>query len=150
MGFIVYNHYYEHGIDEKRRIMIPSQWRHKTDSEEFTMVLWKKEVTPDDELCLMMIPQGRMETVVNKLMNMPIGNPEAETLRMLLGYYSTQVEMDKTGRIIIPKDFADEAGLIDQGKLVGMVDMFAIWNPERLNRVKEKKREKAGEAYGLI
>ncbi len=150
MNFIVYNNSYDHLVDEKRRIKIPSQWRRKAEGEVFTMVLWKKEVTPDEELSLLMIPQERMQKVMNKLEEMPIGNQDAETLRMLLGYYSTQVEVDATGRIVIPKNFAEEAGLVNEAKLIGMMDMFSILNPERFLRVKAKKAGKTEQAFGLI
>jgi len=150
MNYIVYNYYYDHQVDEKRRVMIPSQWRKKTENEIFTMVLWKKEVSPDEDLCLMMIPPLKMESILKKLSEAKVSDPEAETLRMLFGYYSVQAEMDKAGRIIIPKDFADEAGLQDKAKLVGMMDMFSIWNPERFDRVKSKRRDRASAAYGII
>ncbi|MGC8830273.1 MAG: division/cell wall cluster transcriptional repressor MraZ [Verrucomicrobiia bacterium] len=150
MNFIVYNYYYDHQIDEKRRVMIPSQWRRKAEQEIYTMILWKKEVSPDEDLCLMMIPPLRMETIMKRLSDEKVGDSDAETLRMLLGCYSMQAELDKAGRIVIPKDFAEEAGLTDKAKLVGMMDMFAIWNPERFERVMAKRRERAPSAYGLI
>lgn len=150
MSLIVYNYHYEHGIDEKRRIIIPARWRGDNPKVEYTIVLWKKEVLPDEDLCLLVIPPETMEHVMSEINKMKLGDPNAEILKMLIGYHSFQAEMDKSGKILIPEEFAEQAGLNDKVLLVGMMNMFAIWNPERFKKIKEKYREKAPEAYAIF
>jgi MraZ protein len=150
MGLIVYNYHYEHGIDEKRRIIIPARWRGDNPNVEYTVVLWKKEVVPDDDLCLLVIPPETMTYVMEQLNKMKVGDPNAEVIRTIIGFHSFQAEIDKSGKILIPEEFAEQAGLKDRALFVGMMNMFAIWNPERFKKVKEKYREKAADAYSIF
>ncbi len=143
---IFYHALYRHGVDEKRRVQIPSKWRPETDVT-FTLVLWKKgQPNP----CILALPPHRMAALAEKLSQMPFNDKNAEALRRLLGTYSDQVTTDKSGRICLPEWMAKEAGIEKEAVLVGMVDRFQIWNPERHQATSELDNALNEDAYNLI
>src|SRR6266550_7687495 len=125
---IYYNSLYRHGVDEKRRVQIPAKWR-PTQSEVLTLVLWPKGTMP--EACLLVLPPQEWVVLVQKLKAMPYADPNAEALRGLLGQKSDRVTLDKGGRICLPEALAKAAVIDKEAMLVGLVDRFEIWNPDR-------------------
>ena len=47
-----------------------------------------------------------------------------------------QVTVDKAGRICLPEEMARAAGIKNEAMLVGLLDRFEIWNPDRYENVK--------------
>ena len=125
---VYYTSSYRHGVDEKRRVQIPAKWR-PARPEVLTLVLWPKGTMP--EACLLVLPRQEWVTLVQKIKAMPFADPNAEALRGLLGKKSDRVTLDKGGRICLPEAMAKAAAIDKEAMLVGLVDRFEIWNPER-------------------
>lgn len=144
-----YKSRYEHGVDAKRRISVPSKWR-PGDGAEFplTLLMWRRSA--EQEPCLLALPEAAMQAVVEKLQSMPMSDPRAEALRRWLGGYSEDVVVDKMGRMHLPEMLAREAGISDKVLLVGIFDRFEIWNPENYRKVMERSEPLRNEAYNLI
>src|ERR1051326_1631019 len=146
-GPIYYNSSYRHGVDEKRRVQIPPKWR-PAQTEVLTLVLWPKGTMP--ESCLLVLPPLEWEALVQKLKAMPYSDPKAEALRRLLGKKSDRVTLDKGGRICLPEAMAKAAAIESEAILVGLVDRFEIWNPERYQAASAVDDEMLPEAFKLI
>ena len=144
---IYYNSLYRHGVDEKRRVQIPAKWR-TPETEVLTLVLWPKGVMP--EACLLVLPPKEWEALVQKLKAMPFADPKAETLRRLLGKKSDRVTLDKGGRICLPDAMAKAAAIGKEAMLVGLLDRFEIWDPERYQSASAVDDELLPEAFKLI
>jgi len=144
---IYYNSTYRHGVDEKRRVQIPAKWRPAT-PEVLTLVLWPKGTMT--EACLLVLPPREWEALVQKLKAMPYSDPRAEALRRLLGRKSDRVTLDKGGRICLPEAMAKSAAIDKEAMLVGLVDRFEIWNPERYLTASAVDDELLPEAFKLI
>ena len=143
---IFYHALYRNSVDEKRRVQIPSKWRPESEVT-FTLVLWKKgQPNP----CILALPPACMAALAQKLAEMPLSDKNAETLRRLFGTHSDTVTTDKSGRICLPEWMAKEAGLDKEAVLVGMVDRFQIWNPERHQATSELDNALNQDAYNLI
>jgi MraZ protein len=130
---IFYNSLYRHGVDEKRRLQIPAKWRPSEPNVEFTLILWPKGNMQD--ACLLVLPPAEWLALVQKLKALPFADPKAEALRGLIGKKSDRVALDKGGRICLPEAMAKTAGIGKEAVLLGMVDRFEIWNPERYESV---------------
>lgn len=141
----LYNGNYPHGVDEKRRVQIPAKWR-PADGEkfEFTMIVWPKY---PEGVCLRMLPPTETAKLLGSLSNIDDSNPIKPTLKRLIGSNSTQVELDKAGRACIPETMAAAAGIKDEAVLVGMMDRFEIWSPERLEKRKATDSALTAEAF---
>jgi len=144
---VYYNSLYRHGVDEKRRVQIPAKWR-TPETEVLTLVLWPKGVMP--EACLLVLPPKEWEALVQKLKAMPFADPKAETLRRLLGKQSDRVTLDKGGRICLPEAMAKAAAIGEEAMLVGLLDRFEIWDPERYQSASAVDDELLPEAFKLI
>jgi MraZ protein len=125
---VYYSARYRHGVDEKRRVQIPAKWR-SAKPEVLTLIVWPKATVK--EACLMVLPPGEWVALVQKLKALPSYDPKAEALRLLLGSASDRVMLDKGGRICLPEGMAKAVGIENEALLVGLVDRFQIWNPQR-------------------
>ena len=71
-------------------------------------------------------------------------------LKRFIGSGSEQVALDKTGRICLPEEMAREAGITEEAVLVGLLDRFEIWSPERYEKVRAADAVMAQEAFKLM
>lgn len=144
---IYYNSLYRHGVDEKRRVQIPSKWRPAEPGTEFTLILWPKyEVGP----CLRVLPPKEMAQLMASLDAMPNDDKNKTILKRIIGSKSVQVTLDKAGRICLPEEMATAAGIKDEAVLVGLLDRFEIWNPERHERINATDAVMATEAFKMM
>ena len=142
-----YNSFYKHGVDEKRRVQIPAKWRPSQPGTEFTLILWPKA---KDGPCLRVLPPQQMAALMRDIDAMPNSDPNKGVLKRFIGSESVQVPLDKTGRICIPDQMAKGAGIGEEAVLVGLLDRFEIWSPERYERVKASDAIMAQEAFKMM
>lgn len=144
---IYYSSVYRHGVDEKRRVQIPAKWR-PAKPEILTLILWPKGTLP--EACLLVLPPVEMRELMQKVKAMPFAEQKAQALRHLIGRKSDRVSLDKGGRICLPEGMARAAGIEREAMMVGLLDRFEIWNPERYLAAREVDDQLLPEAFKLI
>lgn len=142
-----YNSLYRHGVDEKRRVQIPAKWRPAKPEVEFTLIVWPKA---KEGPCLRALPPKEMAELMRDIDAMPNDNPNKVVLKRFIGSESTQVAADKAGRICLPEEMARAAGIKEQAVLVGLLDRFEIWNPDRFEAVKASDAVMAHEAFKMM
>lgn len=142
-----YNSLYRHGVDEKRRVQIPSKWRPAQEGVEFTLILWPKS---KEGPCLRVLPPLEMAELMRDIDAMPNDDPSKVVLKRFIGSESVQVALDKNGRVVLPEEMAKAAGIGDEAILVGLLDRFEIWNPERYEKVRASDAIMAQEAFKLM
>jgi len=142
-----YNSLYRHGVDEKRRVQIPSKWRPAKPGTELTLILWPK---PKEGPCVRVLPPQQMAKLMRDVDAMPNSESSKVVLKRFIGSESVQVVLDKAGRICLPEKMARDAGLGEEAVLVGLLDRFEIWSPERYAKVKESDAIMAQEAFQLM
>ena len=144
---VYYNSTYRHGVDEKRRVQIPAKWRPAKPGVEFTLILWPKS---KEGPCLRVLPPQEMAELMRDIDAMPNDDPNKVVLKRFIGSESVQVALDKAGRICLPEEMARAAGIGDQAVLVGLLDRFEIWTPERYDKVRSSDAVMAQEAFKLM
>ena len=142
-----YNSLYLHGVDEKRRVQIPAKWRPARSGIEFTLIFWPKS---KEGPCLRVLPPEEMAELMRDIDAMPTGDPNKVVLKRFIGSESVQVTLDKGGRICLPEEMARAAGIDHEAVLVGLLDRFEIWNPERYKKVRSSDAIMAQEAFKLM
>lgn len=142
-----YNSLYRHGVDEKRRVQIPAKWRPAKAGIEFTLVLWPKA---KEGPCIRVLPPQQMATLMRDIDAMPNSDPSKVVLKRFIGSESIQAAVDKAGRICLPEKMATDAGIQKEAVLVGLLDRFEIWSPERHEKVKNSDAIMAQEAFKLM
>jgi MraZ protein len=81
---------------------------------------------------------------------MPNTSSDKVVLKRFIGSESLQVVLDKAGRICLPDEMARQAGLKDEAVLVGLLDRFEIWSPDRYENVKAADAVLAPKAFELM
>ena len=143
----IYNSVYRHGVDEKRRIQIPSMWRPVETGVQFTLIVWPQRT---EGPCMRVLPPKEMAELMASLDAIPNGDRNKTILKRIIGAESTQVTLDKAGRICVPEEMARAAGIEKEATLVGLLDRFEIWDPARFEKIKAVDVVMAPEAFKLM
>jgi MraZ protein len=143
----IYNSMFEHGVDEKRRLQIPAKWRPESENGELTVIVWPKHQAGN---CLRVLPPEEMAELMASIDAMPNSDPNKVVLKRFIGSESTQVTLDKAGRICLPDEMARAAGIKAKAVLVGLLDRFEIWSPERYANVKSADAVVAHDAFKMM
>ena len=127
-----YNSTFKHGVDEKRRLQIPAKWRPEEEGTQLTMIIWPKHQAG---ICLRVLPPEKMAKLAAYIDALPNSDPGKVILKRSVGSKSVQVTLDKAGRVCVPDEMAAAAGIKDEAMLVGLIDQFEVWNPDRFEQV---------------
>jgi len=142
-----YNSRFRHGVDEKRRVQIPAKWRPQKAGVELTVILWPREGVGH---CVRVLPPAQMGRLMQSIDEMPNSDPKKVVLKRIIGSDSAQASVDKAGRICLPDEMARQSGIKDEATLVGLLDRFEIWNPERYEKVQAADAALAPDAFKLM
>lgn len=115
---------YHHTFDDKFRLTVPSRFR-----EEFAEGIY---VVRGFDRNLMVLTAPAFENLYKHLMSMNILDPLSRNLRRYIMGKGSQVELDKSGRILIPQDLRTWAGLETNVTIVGQGNYLEVWKPELL------------------
>ncbi len=112
-------------LDAKGRLAVPSRYRQELEERcEGQMV-----ITLDlHEPCLCLYPMQEWERIEAQISRIPSMRPEARSLQRLLVANAIDVELDGSGRLLIPPRMRAHAGLDKHVMLVGLSLKFQIWD----------------------
>lgn len=114
---------YNHTIDTKGRLIIPSKFREKL-GDEFV-------VTKGLDGCLFVYPNSEWKTFEEKLKTLPITNKNARQFSRFFLAGASTCEVDKQGRILLPSVLREFAELEKEVVLVGVLSRIEIWSKSR-------------------
>jgi MraZ protein len=80
---------------------------------------------------------------------MPVGDAKT-TLKRFIGANTEHCALDKAGRICLPEKMMAAVGLKNEAVLVGVVDQFEIWNPQKYAELHAVVQVKAEDAFKLL
>lgn len=120
---------YVNKLDKKGRISVPSGFRAALAGQSFQgVVLFKSQ----KHAALEGFPMSYMEDISERLDHFDLFSDEQDDLATTIFAQSVQLPLDGDGRIILPSDLIDFAGLGEQASFVGLGHKFQIWAPEKL------------------
>ena len=96
------------------------------------------------------LPPEEMAELMRDIDAMPNSDPNKGVLKRFIGSESVQVTLDKAGRICLPENMATAAAIKEEAMMVGLLDRFEIWNPERYEKVKAADAVMAQEAFKMM
>jgi MraZ protein len=113
---------YEHQMDQKGRISLPSAFRREAEGDHFVLLQW-------EEGYLTLFPQEKWQEVQGNLLEFRRANPEGwNQVRMIIAN-AVEVSPDKQGRILVPGGLQASAGLSGAVLLSGNLDRVELWDP---------------------
>ena len=114
---------YNHTIDAKGRLIIPSKFR-ETLGDEFV-------VTKGLDGCLFVYDNKEWSAFEEKLKSLPLTNKDARQFVRFFLAGATLAEVDKQGRILVPAVLREFAALEKEVVLIGVASRVEIWSKER-------------------
>ncbi len=132
---------YEHSLDEKGRVSMPSKYKKYiekiTENPDYRNIVI---LTKGKDKCIEAFPAEDWARLMGEFSgDMKLDDREEdrayvnEKLRK-----ATDVKIDKSGRILIPPKLKEYAGLSSKIMIVGGGDRFMIWGQEKLREKDEK------------
>lgn len=118
---------YEHSIDAKGRLFIPSKLR-----EELGATFY---LAMGVDTCLAIYPQESWERFTEKFASLPISKSKA--MRSLFAN-TVKCAPDSQGRIVIPQRLRAYADLGKDAVIIGVHDRAEIWSAQRWNAEEEE------------
>lgn len=113
---------YNHSIDSKGRLIIPSKLREDL-GESFV-------ITKGLDGCLFIYTEKEWENIENKFREMPLTTKDARKFSRFFFAGAAKMETDKQGRILIPNSLREFALLKKDVVLVGVLDRVEIWDKD--------------------
>jgi len=114
-------------LDAKGRLAIPGKHRDaltgSADNVARTLI-----VTADPSRCLLVYPRATWEPIQARLMALSSFNDQIRGLQRLLVGHADEVDIDGTGRILVPPALRQYAGLDHRVVLVGQGSKFELWD----------------------
>lgn len=114
---------YNHTIDAKGRLIIPSKFREALGSE---FVL-----TKGLDGCLFVFPMKEWEAFEEKLRSLPLIDKNARKFSRFFLAGASTCELDKQGRILVPGTLREFAQMDKEVVLTGMLNRIEVWSKEQ-------------------
>jgi MraZ protein len=119
-----------HNIDDKGRLTIPAKFR---DELEGGLV-----ITRGLDGCLWAYPRFEWEKLAQKISQMPTTSQAARNFARFMFSSAFDSIPDRQGRVIIPQNLRDYAGIQNETTVIGVMNRVEIWQPTTWNEVFSK------------
>lgn len=107
--------------------MVPARYRDELVGSGEARVV----ITADPGKCLLMFPLTEWEPIEKKLNSLSSFNAQTRSLQRLLVGNAADIELDSSGRVLLPAMLREFAGLDKSVVLVGQGAKFELWNEAR-------------------
>ncbi len=121
-------------LDAKGRMAVPMRYRDRIISRSEGHLI----CTIDQDHCLLIYPLPDWEDMERRLMKLPGTKPLIRRLQRIMVGHAAEVELDAHGRILIPRELREFAGLNRQAMLLGQGAKFELWDEMRWNERREE------------
>ena len=132
---------YEHQMDEKGRVALPSAFRDEADGDGFVLLQWEKPY-------LTLFPRSVWDEKQGMLLELRKSDAAGQRYVRHLLSMAVEVSPDKNGRILVPAWLREAASLEGQVVMSGNIDRVEIWNLEEYDR--QKTPEVGGDLSGYV
>ena len=111
---------YTHKLDSKGRMVLPARFR-----EELGLSV---VATIGIERCVSVYPQSQWEAFLGRLETLSNGTSKSRNLRRVILASAHEIEIDGMGRILVPQQLRDYAGIGQEVSVNGNGDKLEIWD----------------------
>ena len=111
---------YQNSIDAKNRMIVPSKYR-----EELG---YKCVLTKGIDKCLYIYPMSEWERFMTKLSALPSSDMNARAFVRHFYANAVECEVDRQGRLTIPQELRDYAGIDKELVTIGILDKIEVWS----------------------
>ncbi len=124
---------YQHNMDLKGRVTVPSKFREDLGDKFY--------VSKGLDGCLFVLSSEQWERLVEKVSAIPMAQGKA-----IQRYFFSGAAEVEPGRILIPQNLRDHAGLEKDVTVIGAATRAEIWDTARWNAYNDSQTDEAVEA----
>lgn len=122
---------YEHSLDAKGRIVLPASFRGAFEHSGFLI--------KGSEACLALMTPGQFGDLAREMSGRSkVGDASQRAAKRSFGAGAARVVPDKQGRIAIPEELRNFAGLQRDCMIIGSIDEVEIWDAARWAQINEE------------
>jgi len=121
---------YNHTLDNKGRMAIPAKFKDVLGTGAI--------ITRGLDNCLFLFAAKEWQTLVEKLMALPLAQANSRAFVRLMLAGAMDVTVDNQGRILIPDYLRKYGGLKKEVTIAGLHNRAEIWDSERWQEYKRK------------
>jgi MraZ protein len=114
---------YQHSLDSKGRITIPSKFREQLDN--------KFVLTKGLDNCIFLYPLDEWRVVEEKVRSLPLTRADVRSFARFFFSGASELEIDKQGRIVLPVNLRDYAQIDKDTVIIGVGARIEIWSTEK-------------------
>lgn len=115
-------------LDSKGRIFVPAQYRKILAEMGSNHIIMRRDT---DNECIIFYPEHVWQQKVSQLRNaLDEWEPEDQLILMQFMSEAEILDMDSQGRVLLQKKHLEMINAEQDALFVGMLDRFALWNPE--------------------
>lgn len=113
---------FQHSLDDKNRIRLPSNFRKEMGDEYFLM--------PGSNGCIFVYKADETQNVLSTLLSLESLDPDQTLMLTKIAAFSRAVTADGQGRFMLPDDLIEFAGINKDVRIVGAFTKAQIWSEE--------------------
>jgi MraZ protein len=121
---------YLHTIDNKGRLIFPAKFRDEL-GELFI-------ATKGLDNCLFVYTRSEWAILEEKLKKLPLAKPEARAFVRFFFSGAAELECDKQGRVLLPTNLREHAGLDKDVVVIGVSTRIEVWNKAAWDEYNQK------------
>jgi MraZ protein len=111
---------YRHNLDSKDRLTVPARYRELLDAGAYVMQGFDRN--------LVVMTDPAFAQIAQRVNQMSMTDPVARLLRRLIFSTASRLDLDRSGRVLIPQFLRESAQIQGEVMLVGSGDYFEIWS----------------------
>lgn len=127
---------YQHALDSKNRIIIPSKLRDEL-GDIFIL-------TKGLDGCLYAYPMNEWKILEEKLKKLPLTNRDARAFVRFFFSGANEITVDKQGRALVPQNLLEYASIDKDIVSIGVSTRLEIWSKEKWNEYNESDMDMDG------
>ncbi|MCK4578538.1 MAG: division/cell wall cluster transcriptional repressor MraZ [Candidatus Marinimicrobia bacterium] len=137
---------YRYTLDSKGRVNIPSKMRKALGPANDSSFV----ATRSDDSCIVLYPiQVWKEKVEEKLLNLNKGRAIKRHYTRNRLRHAKILQYDAQGRVQLPAELIEYAGITKDIEIIGMIDNIEIWDPDQLQAIDSELSDKQDELEAI-
>lgn len=134
-------------VDRKGRVSVPATFRVALKGQSFHGIVAFRSYR---DAAIIGCGMDFMERLSTNMENFDLFSDEQDDFAATIFADAHQLAFDGEGRVMLPGDLTDHAGITDQAAFVGAGDTFQIWEPAAFEARREAARKRARERGATI
>lgn len=111
---------HNHKLDSKGRMVLPARFREELGQSVVATI--------GIERCVSVYPRAQWEAFLGRLEALSTGSGKSRNLRRIILASAHEMEVDSMGRVLVPQQLRDYAGIGQEVSVNGNGDKVEIWD----------------------